>query len=60
MVITPFCTGGSGGMLKSEMSRGVDGRRDIGRGEFRDELVMGVGGASLGVDKNADRTGFTL
>ena len=47
-------------MVNSEMSRGVDGRRDIGRGEFRDELVMGVGGASLGVDKNEDRTGFTL
>lgn len=38
----------------------MDGRREIGRGELRDELVIGVGGASLGVDKNAESTGFTL
>lgn len=47
-------------MLNVDTSRGVDGRRETGRGELRLELAGGVRGTSRGVDRKAERTGFTL
>jgi hypothetical protein len=47
-------------MLKLVYSRGVDGRREIGRGDPSAELMIGVNGWFGGVETNEDKTGLML
>ena len=60
IVITPVLASGTGGILKLVNSLGVDGRREVGRGERRPGVGSGVSGWFGGVEMNDDRTGFTL
>jgi hypothetical protein len=47
-------------MLKLVYSRGVDGRREIGRGDPSAGLMIGVNGWFGGAETNEDKTGLML